>query len=680
MGTYETHQIRNIAMVGHAGAGKTTLVEELLHAAGAIGAVGTIERGTTVCDYDPLEREHSHSLGSALVSLEHDGLHVNIIDTPGYLDFLGEALSVLPAVETAAVVINAQAGIEPVTQRMMERALERKLCRLVVINRIDGEETNLPELLSSLRQAFGNECLPINLPAKGGTAVVDCFFNPSGESDFATVEQAHREIVDQVVELDDKLMQTYLEQGEVKPEELHGAFERALREGHLVPVCFTSAKTGAGVKELLDIFARLMPNPTEGNPRPFVSGEGAEAQEIYPEPDPSKHVLAHVFKIVNDPFMGRIASFRIHQGTVTKDSQLFVGSGKKPLKVGHLYRLQGKEHIEMPSAIPGDICALAKVDDLNRDDVLHDSHDEDDMRKLPMSYPQPMFGLAVEAKSKSDEGKISQSLAKLAAEDPCFLVERHTDTHELVIRGLGELHLRVMLAKLDQRYHVQVNTRPPRIAYRETITKKAEGHCRHKKQTGGAGQFGEVYLKVEPLARGEGFAFANEVFGGAIPTQYIPAVEKGVRQALEAGAIAGYPLQDVKVIVYDGKYHPVDSKEIAFVTAGKKAFLDAIRKAGPVVLEPLVNLQVQVPSQSMGDIAGDMSSRRGRINSTNTRGDQVEINALVPENELGDYQSFLKSATAGRGSYMMELSHYEAVPPQVQQRLIAEHKPVVEED
>jgi elongation factor G len=608
MSDYTTQDIRNVALVGHGGTGKTMLAEAMLYKAGVITVMGEIARGTTVCDFDSQEKEHQHSLATAIVSLDFNGRHVNLLDTPGYPDFLGRALIALPAVETVAVVIDARAGIEMSTRRMMEAAAERGLCRMIIINKIDADDTDLEGLLGQINEEFGSECLPINLSANGGKAVADCFFNLSGsDTDFSSVSEANTRIIDQVVEVDEELMELYLEQGEeLEPEKLHDAFEQALREGHLVPVCFTSGENDTGIAELLEIIARLMPNPTEGNPPPFVRGADDGDERITIESDPSKHALAHVFQITIDSFVGKMGMFRIHQGTITKDSQLFVGDGRKPFKVGHLFKIQGKDHKEIDAGIPGDICAVAKVDELYFDRVLHDSHEEDEIHPVALELPAPMFGLAIQTKTRGDEQKLSDALHKL------------TSLNETVIRGLGDLHLRMVLEKMNQRYNVEVDTSPPKIAYRETIRKSAEGHHRHKKQTGGAGQFGEVYLRVEPLERGAGFEFVDKIAGGVIPHQFIPAVEKGVRQVLESGAIAGYPLQDVRVTVHDGKYHTVDSKEVAFVAAGKKAFLDAIEKANPIVLEPVVDIHVTVPQDKMGDITGDLSSKRGRISGTST--------------------------------------------------------------
>jgi elongation factor G len=673
---YTTESIRNIALVGHGAAGKTTLVEALLTQAGRVVNAGSVEQGSSVCDFDPLEREHQHSLDTTPVNLNYQDVHINLIDTPGFPDFIGQAIAALPAVETAAIVINAQTGIETVTQRMMKRAAERRLCRMIIINKIDAESIDLPALLAQIQEMFGNECLPINLPTNNGAGVVDCFFNPAGESDFSSVAEAHEAIIDQVVEVDEALMELYLEQGEeLQPAQLHEPFEKALREGHLVPVCFVSAATGAGLLELLDFFVRLLPNPGEGNPEPFLRGEGKDAEEFYAAPDPDQHVIAHVFKVTIDPFMGKLSLFRIHQGTITKDSQLFIGDARKPFKVGHLFQVHGKEHPEIATGIPGDICAVAKVDDIHHDAVLHDSHDEDHIHLRSLRFPTPLFGLAIQATTRGDEQKLSDTLNKLLEEDPCLTIEQNQTTRETVLRGLSELHLRITLEKMRTRYRLELETKPPKIAYKETISVVAEGHHRHKKQTGGAGQFGEVFLRIEPIERGAGFEFTSEVVGGAIPSQFLPAIEKGIHDVMENGAIAGFPMQDIRAVATDGKYHPVDSKEVAFVAAGREAFLDAVQKARPLVLEPIVDLEVVAPGDAVGAITGDLSSRRGRISGTDIRPrGMVAINAQAPLAGLEGYESQLKSVTGGEGAYNIEFSHYEAVPGDIQKRLCAEYQ------
>ncbi len=683
MGAYTTSDIRNVALAGHAGAGKTTLFEALLQAGGAIQTSGTVERGTTVSDYDEQEKERQHSIHSTIASVDAAGCHLNLIDTAGSADFRGETLAALTAVETCAVVVNAANGIEHGTRRMMHYAKERRLARMLVVNRIDMEGVDCAALVTQLRDEFGPECLPVNLPADKGAKVVDCFFSRAGSSDLGPVADAHQRIIDQVVEINERLMGRYLEDGEeeIAPEDLHGAFEQCLREGHLVPICFTSARTGAGVAEWLAIARNLLPHPGEANPPPFVKGTGSDARPIEARPDPDAHVIADVFKIINDPFVGKLSVFRVWQGTVKKDSQLFIDDGKKPFKAGHLLRLQGKDHIEVDRAIPGDIAGVAKVEDIHFDAVLHDSHDEDAIHLQPLEFPLSMFGLAVEPRHKGQDQKLATALAKLAEEDPCLSVEHNKELNETVVRGLSDLHLKLTLARMRDKYGVEVITHPPRIAYRETIGAPAEGHHRHKKQTGGAGQFGEVYLRIEPLPRGHGFEFSDESKGGVIPNQFIPAIEKGVRQVLAHGAVAGYPMQDVRVVVYDGKYHPVDSKEVAFVAAGRKAFLDAVAKARPIVLEPIVNLDVNVPEQYMGDVTGGLASKRARINGTDAlRGGVLVIKAQAPLAEVVDYQTELRSLTGGEGRFAMELSHYDPVPAQIQKQLSDSYRPRPDED
>ncbi len=671
-GATSVSDIRTIALVGPAAAGKSSLIEALLVASGAIGVPGSLERGSTVSDFDPLERRVQHSLNSAVMHLDWSGSRVHLIDTPGAADFVGQSLPAQEAVETAVVVISAAAGIEPMAHRMMAAAAERQLDRMIVVNKIDTQGVDLQALLAQIQASFGRECLPLNLPDDNGARVVDCFFNREGHSDFGAVADAHRALVEQVVEVDADFVDRYLADGDIEPSELHGPLEQALREGHLIPVCFVSARTGAGIAELLDAVHRLLPNPTEGNPPDFLNGEGDAAQPMHAKPDPALHVLAHVFKISNDPYVGKLGVLRVHQGTISRDSQLFVGDGRKPFKVGHLFLLQGKELVEVPRALPGDICAIAKVDEMHFDAVLHDATEDDHIHLAPLPFPRPVHGLAIAPRRRGDEQRLWEILGKVVDEDPCLRMEHVASTNETVVYGLGELHLRVLLDRLREVYRFEVDTRPPRIAYRETITAPAEGHHRHKKQTGGAGQFGEVFLRVEPLPRGEGFEFVDQVKGGTIPYQFIPAVEKGVREVLASGAISGHPVVDVRVVVYDGKHHSVDSKEIAFVTAGRKAFLAAIQEARPVVLEPIVDVEIHAPESATGDITGDLSSRRGQVNGTlGGAAGQIVVRGQAPLSELTSYQTRLNAMTSGQGHYTLQMSHYEAVPPAIQQQLSA---------
>ncbi|MDG9855777.1 elongation factor G [Pseudomonas nitroreducens] len=682
MSSYSVEQIRTVALVGHGDSGKTLLAEALLQHAGAIPSMGSLERGDTLCDSDPMEREYHHSLAAALAHFEHAGAHIRLVDTPGYPDFIGHALPALAAVETALVVVNAQNGIELSTRRMMDWAGERGLCRMLVVNKIDAERVDLPALLAGLRESFGKEVLPLNLPAEGGARVVDCFFNPDGQADFSSVAEAHQALVDQVVEVDEALMAHYLEEGGVAPEALHEPFERALREGHLIPLCFVSARTGAGVPELADILARLAPNPGEGNPPLFLrTDDKGKEHPVTCQPDPKAHVLAHVFKVVIDPFVGRLAVFRVHQGTVRREMQLFAGDGRKPFKVGHLLRLQGKKHEEAPWLIPGDFGALTKVDELEYGVVLHDSHDEDHIHLKPLEFPEPMQGLAIEASRRGDEQRLAEILQRLQAEDPCVRLDYNASTQQTVLRGMGEMHLRYLLERMAGQYKLEVQTRAPAVPYRETATRAAEGHSRHKKQTGGAGQFGEVFLRIEPLPRGEGFAFVDAIKGGVIPGNFIPSVEKGVRSALAAGPLAGFPVEDVKVTVFDGKSHSVDSKDIAFQAAGRKAMLDALRNAGGIVLEPVMQIEVTTPESHLGDITADLTGRRGQVLGTESLSASVAlVRGQVPLAEMDGYANRLKSITAGQGLYSLSSSHYSAVPQDVQQRLSSGYKATPEED
>ena len=516
---YSTADIRNVCLVGPSHAGKTLLTEALLFAGGKIKEKGAIDKGTTVSDYTPREKEIGHSQNNSVCHLDHEGIHVNLIDTPGYRDFYGRALSVMPAVETAAIVINAQAGVEMIARRMMETARELRLCRMIIVNQIDAEGVNVEKVFHDIQEAFGPECLPMNLPSADGNSVVDCFFQPEGdETAFSSVSEAHTQIVDQVVEVDEELMELYLEQGEeLQPEQLHDPFEKALREDHLIPVCFVSAETGVGVRQLLQIFERLMPNPTEANPKRFLKGEGDEAVEVEVSPDPEKHAIAHVFMVNIDTFKGRLALFRIHQGTINAGNQLFVGNARKPFKATQLLKVNGETHKKVETAVPGDICAVPRLDEAHYDAVLHDSHDEDHFHLEPIELPQPMFGLAIRPRNDADAQKTSDALQIAEAEDPSIHVEHNAALNEVVLRGLGELHLSTILQQIEDRYGLDIVTSLPSIAYKETIRGKAEGHHRHKKQTGGAGQFGEVYLRIEPLPQGSGFEFKSAVVGGAIP-------------------------------------------------------------------------------------------------------------------------------------------------------------------
>ncbi|WP_395789415.1 elongation factor G [Aquimonas sp.] len=666
-------RIRTLALIGAAGSGKTTLAEQLLHAAGAIPQVGTVEKGNTVSDYDPLEKRMQHSLSSSLLLFDHAGLRVYLIDTPGAPDFSGHSLPALEAVETAVVVIDAQRGIELMAQRAMDTALARGRDRVIVINRIDAPGIDLPALLEQIQTTFGRECLPLNLPNAGG--VQDCFFACSGASDFGSVAESHRALVEQVVEVDPDFVERYLNEGDVPASELHAPLEQALREGHLVPILFTAAKSGVGVPELLSCIEKLLPNPLEANPPAFERSEGETSVAVEVRIDPNEHVLAHVFAVRSDPFLGKLGLVRVHQGTLSRNMQLYVGHARKPVRVAHLFTLQGKTQLPIDAATAGEICVVAKLDELHTDAVLHDAAEDAHLHLASLKLPTPVHGLAIAPARHGDEQRLWDVLHRLVEEDPCLLLEQSTQTGQMLVYGLGDLHLRVLLERLREAYRFEVLTEPPRIAYRETISTAAEGNHRHKKQTGGAGQFGEVYLRVEPLPRGGGFEFINAVKGGVIPSALIPAVEKGVREACAQGVIAGYPLVDIKVSVYDGKYHSVDSKEVAFVTAARKALQAAVRDARPTLLEPIVQVDVLTPEHSVGDVSGDLASHRGQVTGTRAAmPGQLRVQGLAPLAELVNFQTRLNALTSGQASYTLSLSHHEPVPPNLQQQLVSAYR------
>lgn len=683
MSQYPVENLRTVALVGHGSTGKTTLMEALLYRNGVISEVGAVEKGNTVGDFDPMEKEAQHSLRTTVAHLnaqKDDGTPVRIflLDTPGYPDCVGQALGALDAVKTVCVVVDATKGIELMTRRMMEWAKERNLCRMIVINKIDQPNVDLMKLLIELREAFGNEVLPLNLPNKDCSHVIDCFDNDKGEANFASVERVHQAFVERVVEMDDETMERYLEEGAVDPKSLHAPLTKALRLGHIIPVCYTSAKNLIGMRDLIKVFVRHLPNPTEANAPLFYRPDGSEYVTI---PDANRPVVAHVFKVVNDPYIGKIGLFRLHQGRITKDSTLFVDDGKKPFKIGKPIMLQGKEGIEVDEMNPGYIGAVAKVDDIVYGSVLHDASIDGTIYMKKLNFPKPMFGLAVSPARRGDESRMSEVIDKMVSEDPTLAVEHDATMNETVLRGLSEQHLKLVLKRMASQYKLEIQTRTPRIPYRETISASAEGHARHKKQTGGAGQFGEVFLRIDPLPRGAGFKFVDQVKGGAIPYNLIPAVEKGVKEVLDQGYIAGYPIYDVRVTVYDGKYHPVDSKEVAFVAAGRKAMLDALSRANPTLLEPIVRIEILAPDIYMGDIAGDLASRRGQVSGTeNLTGGMMLITGRVPLTGLDGYANRLNALTQGAGSYSVELQAYEPVPAAVQAELASHYQRKAEED
>lgn len=667
----DTGDIRNIVLLGHGGSGKTSLAEAMLHKTGATNRLGSVDDKTSICDYYDEEKEHQHSIQSAVVHAEYAGKLINIIDTPGYPDFIGPAIKAIPAAETAIVVISAATGIETNTRKMFELAAQANMPRLIVINKMDAENVAFPELIKSIQETFGSQCRCANLPGADKASIIDCIENETGDSPLMDVAQAHTELIESVIEADDDLMESYLGGEEISAEKIAIVFVEALKAGTLIPIVFTNSRKETGVKELLDIIVKYTPSPRQAKAPQLKDGDNL--MEL--ASDPAGPLAGFVFRIGFDPRSNmKYSTIRIFSGTIKSETNLLRNDQKKSIRPGHILKSQGGENKEIDAGLAGDIITLAKIEELKIGDLIHDGKAAGKF-ELP-TVPEPMFSLALEPATRGDEQKISTALDKLCEEDPCFKISRDTQTKELVASGLGDLHLRIMLEKLQNRYKLSITTKEPKIPYRETITAKAEGHYRHKKQTGGAGQFGEVYLRVEPAERNSDppLLFSWDIFGASIPGQFEPAVAKGINDVMQNGVVAGFPLQDITVSVYDGKHHPVDSKEVAFRTAAREAFSDGVRNAKPVLLEPIVNMEVTVPAENMGDIAGDLASKRGRVLGQDMLpGNYIVVKAQVPLAEVTQYNSQLKSVTGGRGSYSMTLSHYEIVPPNVQQQIVAQY-------
>jgi len=679
MGQYETKDIRNVAFVGHGTSGKTSLVEGILFKAGATKRLGCVDEGTSVSDFDPEEKERKTTIDSSVLHCNWQDKEINVIDTPGYPDFIGGAIGALNAVETAVVVISATSGIQVNTQKMWDIASEAGLARVVVITKMDGDNIDYPALLDSIQNAFGEECMPLMLPVGHGSefkGVVDVFNLPDevpGEV-IGDVDSCREKLVEGIVSVCDTQLEKYLEGQEISDETLQGCFNTAIAAGSIVPVLCCENKNGLGVESVVDVIAKFTPSPEKGLSCKCMSVDGDKVSEEEEDVEVSKDApfSAQVFKSITDPFVGKLSFFRIHSGTLDGHPEIYNSRSKKNEKIGHMFRAFGKEQEEIKSAIPGDIVTVSKIDDISVSDTLCDPNMKVMFKDI--KFPNPMASLAIEPKSRGAEQKISETLNRLVAEDSTFKVSRDVQTHELVVAGMSNLHLEVILSRLKSRYEIDVDSRQPKIPHKETITTKASAQYKHKKQTGGKGQYGEVYLRIEPLERGAGFEFTTKIVGGAIPSQYIPAVEKGLRETIAKGILSNNPVVDVKVELYDGTFHNVDSSEAAFKIAASKAFHLAFDDAKPVLLEPVVNIEVTIPSEFMGEITGNLSSRRGRVQGMDTFGDLQVVQASIPMDEVKNYETELKSMTGGRGSYTMELSHYDVVPSHLVPAIIAEAK------
>jgi len=685
MKDYPPDKIRNVALVGHGSSGKTSLAAALLFDFGATGRLTKVDKGNTVTDYEPEEIDRKISINSAVCFFEASGHKINCIDTPGYSNFLWDAKAALRAVDGAAVLVDGVSGVEVGTEKVWEMLEEDELPRLIVINKLDRENANFWRALESIGQFFGRQAVPVQIPIgeeKDFSGVVDLIrmkafsFEKDESGKFREEDvpaalkteagKKREELVEMIAENDEKLMEKYLERGELSPEEVHSGLKKAVFNRHLYPVFACSALANIGAQPLADGMIELLPTPLEkGSIKATVKGQPGNVKMSVDEP-----LAALVFKTISDPYTGRISLLRVFSGKFNPDSMVSNVTRESDEKLGGLFFLQGKEQIPAGQAKCGDIVATAKLKVTSTGDTLSAKGAEVALPSI--KFPEPSISFAIEPKSRADEDRISQASHRIVEEDPTVRFERDPDTSQLLISGGGELHVRIITDKLKKRYNVDVDLKPPKISYKETIKGRADVQGRHKKQTGGRGQFGDVWIKMEPLSRGQDFIFEDKIFGGAIPRNFIPSVEKGLLEARKKGVLAGYPAVDFKVILYDGSYHEVDSSDIAFKIAASKAFKLAMREARPTILEPVMNVEVYTPEAYMGDIMGNLNGRRGKLQGMEQKGHMRIIKATVPMAEMLDFEPTLTSITGGRGSFMMEFSHYEEVPSHLQQKIIAE--------
>jgi elongation factor G len=687
MKVYDAATIRNVALVGHSGAGKTQLASAILFDAGMVNRLGRVDDGTTVTDFDDEEIARKHTLASSLAYAEWNKHKINLIDTPGIANFLSDAQAALRVADAALVVVDAVAGVEVQTEKAWEAADELELPRLIVLNRYDRERASLDRSLESLRAAFGRTVIAIQVPIgeeKAFRGVVDLVsmaaftFEADGSGKMtegpipgalADAAKAGRDaLVEMVAEADDSLMEKFFEAGTLTQDELVAGLRKAVTNRRVFPLVCTSSVLNAGIQPLLEAILTFLPSPAEREAKGTNAKTGAEVMVKASDAAP---YAVFVWKTVADPFAGRISMFRVMSGSVKADSTVYNLTRETPERLGHLVLLQGKTQTEVPEIKAGDLGAVAKLKDTVTSDTLAD---KGGVKFPPIAFPEPVLSYAMEPKSRGDEDKISGSLQRLQEEDPSIRSSRDPQTKELLLSGQGQVHIEVTVAKLKRRFGVEVNLKPPRIPYRETITAATEAQGRHKKQTGGHGQFGDCSIKMEPLPRGADFEFVDDIFGGSIPQQFRPAVEKGIQDARMRGFLAGYPVVDFRVTLVDGKFHAVDSNELSFRMAGRLAFKDGMSRARPTILEPIMNVEVYAPSDFAGDLMGDLNGRRGRIGGMDTRGGMTVIKAQVPMAEMLTYEQQLTSATGGRGSYHMEYSHYEEVPSHLQAKIIAAAK------
>lgn len=686
MKVYDAASIRNVAVVGHGGSGKTQLVSALLFDAGMVNRLGKVDEGNTVTDYDEEEISRKHTLSASLAYAEWNKTKINLIDTPGFGNFFADARAAIQVADGALIVVDAVAGVEVQTEKAWAGCEEQGLPRLIVVNRLDRERASLERTLESLRLTLNRTIIPIQLPIgeeKNFTGVVDLVamkaYTSAGDGSgkvsegavpghMADAANAAREaLIEMVAEADEALMEKFFEAGTLTQEELVKGLATATGAAKIYPLVCTSGLANIGAQALMDAVLAYVPSPAD---RPFTAVVGGET--VSRPADEKAPYAVFVWKTVADQFAGRITMFRVYQGVVKADSTVANATQGTQERVGHLIALQGKTPTNVPELKAGDLGAVAKLKDTKTNDTLADKASGISFAKIP--FPEPVLSYAIEPKSRGDEDKISTAMHRLEEEDPTIKYHRDPQTHELLLAGQGQMHIEVTVAKLKRRFSVEVLLKPPRIPYRETITARVEAHGRHKKQTGGHGQFGDCKIKMEPLPRGSEFEFVDEIFGGSIPRNFIPAVEKGIQESRLRGYLAGYPVVDFRVTLYDGSYHDVDSNELSFKTAGWLAFKDGMSRAKATLLEPVMNVEIYAPGDNAGDLMGDLNGRRGRISGMEARGATTVIKAQVPMSEMLTYEQHLTSVTGGRGSYHMQYSHYDEVPNHLQTKIIATHK------
>jgi len=673
MAIFDAKDIRNIVLLGHSGCGKTTLVEAMLFAGGAIPKMGTIAEGNTVSDYNEDEKEKRHSASTSLVSFVYGGKKINVIDVPGYTDFVGEMIGALRAADVCIVVVNATGGIEIGTERAYRMAKEKDVPCIFFINMLDKEHSDYDKCFEDIQKKFRRHCVAVDAPIgkESGLKEVMSVIMPKGQENLSDSDKSHVKrlrdgLAETVAESDDALLEKYLEKGELDADEMTLALKKAVQKGDVTPILCGSGLRDIGIKELLDTIVNFLPSAAD---RPKVEAAKQDGSEkISLDANPNAPFAALVFKTVSDPFLGQISMFKVISGKLQSNGGFYNVTRGTREKIGQLFTLLGKTQVSMESAQAGDIACVAKLKDTQTGDSIGD--EKNPLKFEEIQFPEPAISFSLKPRTRADEDKISGALHKLTAEDPTFKLTRDEQTKEMIVSGMGDMHIATMINRMKMRYGVQVDIGTPKVAYKETISGKGDAQYRHKKQTGGAGQFAEVWMRIESLPRGSGFEFVNEVVGGAIPRPFVVSCEKGVRAALQSGILAGFPVVDVRAIVYDGKTHPVDSKDIAFQTAARHAFKESMLKAKPVILEPIMDVDIVVPDEFMGDITGSLNSRRGRVMGMEPGDGSQVIKAKVPLEEMYKYVNELKSITGGRGTYTMSFSHYEVVPSNLAQAIV----------